>query len=36
MRKLFSLAMFLIFVVSFAISQGGNSVKPEVEAAKFF
>lgn len=36
MRKLFSLGVLLIFVVSFAISQGGNSVKPEVEAAKFF
>jgi len=34
-RVLFSIAI-LVLVSSFVLAQGGNSVKPEVEAGKLF
>lgn len=36
MRRIFPVAMFLIMGISFILAQGGNSVKPEVEAARLF
>ncbi len=36
MRKNFPLMLTSILAISFALGQGGNSVKPEVEAAKLF
>ncbi len=36
MRKLLSITVLLILAVSLANAQGGNSVKPDVEAAKLF
>ncbi|MEN3039381.1 MAG: tetratricopeptide repeat protein, partial [Candidatus Kryptonium sp.] len=36
MKRIFPVAVFLIMAISLVLAQGGNSVKPDVEAARLF